>query len=166
MCGHLKRRPRFITVPKFREIDVSALSYFAASIFWRGSIHPWNEDGSCPVKLGPFEEPFRKYLMGLTGFPEDCDLWIAVREGKEIDRLTYAPVGDRKDGVHIYKFPMPGMGFTLLVSKNLPAAYREKCFVRGSNNPIVVTEILERILLQDAVRQRVGSLRQGSKRSA
>lgn len=34
------------------EIDIAALSYFSASIFWRASIHGWNSDGSIPVELG------------------------------------------------------------------------------------------------------------------
>jgi hypothetical protein len=46
---------------KVPEIDVYALAYFAASIFWRGSIHPWNDDGSVPVDLGPFQDT--KYLV-------------------------------------------------------------------------------------------------------
>jgi hypothetical protein len=53
------------TIP---EINSRALAYFAASMFWRGSIHPWNHDGSIPVELGPFRESFRKY--GTCGFPK------------------------------------------------------------------------------------------------
>lgn len=49
---------------KIPEIDISAIAYFAVSIFWRASIHPWNDDGSIPVNLGPFQEQFRKYLLG------------------------------------------------------------------------------------------------------
>src|SRR5438105_778818 len=40
--------------------QLSALCYFAASIFWRGSIYDWNS--SSPVTLGPFEESFRVHL--------------------------------------------------------------------------------------------------------
>ena len=73
--------------------------------------------------------------MGLEPFPKDCSLSVVVREGKEIDRLTYAPIGKREDNVHVYKFPMPGLGFTLVVSKNIPQNYREKCFVHGPGKP-------------------------------
>ncbi len=134
------------------EISLSALAYFAASIFWRGSIYPWNDDGSIPVELGPFRERFRRYLMGLESFPKDACLWVVVREGKEIDRLTYAPVGARLDKVHSYKFPMPGFAFTLIVGKNIPFGHREKCVVHGPGNPIFVTTILEESLKEDALR--------------
>ncbi len=57
------------------EINISALAYFAASIFWRGSIHPWNDDGSIPVQSGaisgavptvPYEPPaFSEGLLSI-----------------------------------------------------------------------------------------------------
>lgn len=144
---------------KIAAIDVAALSYFAASIFWRGSIHPWNRDGTYPVNLGPFGEPFRTYLMGLSPFPTDSSLWVIVREGGQIGRMTYAPVGKREGVVHVYKFPMPGLGFSLTVSKNVPANHRNLCFVHGSGNPIIATTILEDMLMRDAVRLGEKSIR-------
>jgi hypothetical protein len=135
------------------EIDIAALSYFAVSIFWRGSIHPWNPDRTVPVKLGPFREQFRKYLMGEDCFPKDCALWVAIREGKSVSRLTYIPEGGRKDGYHLYRFPMPGFAFSILVSRNIPARYRELCFVHGDRNPIIVTPLVEDFLEQVAVQR-------------
>jgi hypothetical protein len=133
------------------EVDISALSYFAASMFWRGSVYPWNEDGSIPVPLGPFGEPFRRYLMGLADFPQHCALWVAVRRGTEIDRLTHPPLGERRDMFHVHTFPMPGFGFSLTASKHLPARYRARCFVHGTGNPIIVTEVIEEKLKQRAM---------------
>jgi hypothetical protein len=150
---------RIYCAAKIPEIDVSALAYFAASIFWRGSIHPWNSDGSIPVNLGPFREQFRQYLMGEKDFPKDCALWVVVREGKETGRLTHVPVGERKGNFHMYRFPMPGLAFSIMVSKNIPANYREMCFVRGRfaplrrgqlggflENPIIVTTNIEKLI--------------------
>lgn len=134
------------------EVDIFALVYFAASIFWRGSIHPWNDDGSIPVELGPFREQFRQYLMGGAPFPKDSVLWVAVREGGEVSRLTYTPFGRRQGNFRAYTFPMPGFAFTLLVGKNIPANHREKCFFRGTGNPLIVTSIIEKDLEDDAVK--------------
>jgi hypothetical protein len=136
------------------EINFDAISYFAASMFWRGSIHPWNEDGTCPVRLGSFEDHFRRYLMGLQPFPKDCALWVAVRQGKEIERLTYAPFGERQGNIHVYKFPMPGLAFMTAVSKNIPSNFRDRCFVHGHGNPIIVTELIENLVIADAVKMR------------
>ena len=132
------------------EINCSALAYFAASMFWRGSIHGWNLDGSIPVQLGPFGESFREYLMGKAGFPGNCALLVSVREGKAIDRLTHAPVGERKGLCHVYKFPMPGLAFALAVGKNIPSQFRSGCFANVPGNPIMVTPILENWLRNDA----------------
>ncbi len=54
------------TVPT---LDPDAMAYFAASVFWRGSIYPWNYDGSIPVPLGRYGEEFRQYLRGEQDFP-------------------------------------------------------------------------------------------------
>lgn len=132
------------------EIDTLSLAYFAASIFWRGSIYGWNIDGSVPVKLGPYKELLRQYLMGLNAFPRDCSLWTVIREGKEVSRLTFTPVSERQGNFHVHKFPLPGIAFALLVSKNLPASFREKCLVHGVGNPIIVTSLIEPLLADTA----------------
>lgn len=85
-------------------------------------------------------------------FPVDACLWVAVREGKGADRLTHVPTRVRIDGMHAYKFPMPGLAFTLLVSRNIPARYKNICFVCNPRNPLVVTSILEELLLRDAAK--------------
>jgi hypothetical protein len=76
------------------EIDLTALAYFAASIFWRGSVYPWS-DSNYPVRLGPFEESFRKYLLGDAGFPPDAALWVLVRPKSALDRATHTPAGGK-----------------------------------------------------------------------
>jgi len=81
------------------EINVNAISYFAASMFWRGSIHPWNEDGTYPVSLGPFQEQFRQYLMELQPFPKDCALWGRSPSGKG-NRSPHLRAVRRASGQH------------------------------------------------------------------
>jgi hypothetical protein len=49
---------------------------------------------------------------------------------------------------------MPGFGFSLTVSKHIPANYRQHCFVHGPGNPIVVTDLIEKSLEADAVKLR------------
>jgi hypothetical protein len=78
------------------EVDITALSYFAASIFWRGSIYPWT-GGIYPVRLGPFEESFRKYLLGDAEFPPHAMLWVLVRPKSIVDRATHTPAGGKTE---------------------------------------------------------------------
>lgn len=58
---------------------MSQLVYFAASVFWRGSIHDWKLGKSdlLPIQLGPYEQEFRAYLLGLP-FPIKAALIINV----------------------------------------------------------------------------------------
>jgi len=50
----------------------------------------------------------------------------------------------------VYKFPMPGFGFSLTVSKNIPDHYRQRCLVHGPGNPIIASSLLEDLLMNDA----------------
>jgi hypothetical protein len=134
------------------EIDLSALAYFGASIFWRGCIHPWNTDGTIPVNLGPYQEQFRRYLLGNQEFPEHCYLLVAFRDAKELSGLTYPPVGGRQGTHHVYRFPMPGLAFTLLIGRKTTQNLRSMCFVNGHLKPIVFTGILEQQLFDEAIK--------------
>jgi len=139
------------------DIDVAALAYFGASVFWRGSIYAWNDDGSIPVPLGKFAEQFRLYLIGEDEFPAHAAIFLAVREGDQVSRLTATPVGRRHEaGFRVYKFPMPGLGYSLAVGRNIPATFRNFCLVRGHGRPIAMTPLIEPLVQQDAVNFLVG----------
>jgi hypothetical protein len=140
---------RAATMP---EVSVTALTYFAASIFWRGSIHPWKADGKRPVPLGPYEEPLRRYLMGEIGFPEDMMLSVVVRMPSQISGFTYGPVGEWRGTQFIAKFPMPGLAFSISAGPDIAKPMRDLCFVRGENNPLAFTGALEQYILEDGVK--------------
>jgi hypothetical protein len=133
------------------QINVAALTYFASSMFWRFAAHPWKTDGGYSVKLGPFEEQFRRYLMGQASFPADAALWVVVREIGPISHFTYIPTGERMGNIHVHRFPMPGFAFMLHVSKNLPEISRNLCFVHGPGNPFVQSSIIESHLLREGM---------------
>jgi hypothetical protein len=134
------------------EINIAALTYFAASMFWRASIYPWTSDKRIPVKLGTYDEAFRLYLLGLAAFPESAALWVIVREKSEIDRLTHEPISEKINSVYNHRFSMPGFHFQLFVGKNIPDIYRKYCFVAGERNPLIVSGIVEPHLLKEAVK--------------
>jgi hypothetical protein len=147
--GGPTRMYKAANIPEIRAAD---LAYFAASIFWRGSLYPWNDDGSVPIDLGPFQDAFRLYLMGQAAFPSAACLWVIARERGDIEQFTYTPTQARVEGVHLCRFPMPGLAFMLFVSKNMPASYRRMCFVSAHGNPLFLTSVLERLILDEGVR--------------
>ena len=134
------------------EIDISAITYFAASMFWRGSAHPWKADGTCPVPLGPYQEPLRQYLMGITGFPPDVALVVVVREPSGIRHLSHEPLGEWRGEIFVAKFPMPGFAFSISAGKDMPPPLRRSCFVRGEGNPIVMSAFVEKHILDEGLR--------------
>jgi hypothetical protein len=142
------------------QISIPALAYFAASIFWRGAIHPWVENTICPVKFGPYEESFRRYLNGESEFPHNAYLQVAVMKGRgQYDRYTSEPCGQRKDFGHMFKFTLGGMSFRLQVGKNVPDFLRRLCFVRGPGNTIISTTLLDKWIEEEAVRKITSSPR-------
>ena len=139
-----------------QEIDVSALTYFAASMFWRAAVHQWNIKGSGtePIQLGPYREHLRTYLLGETPFPQDCVLWLSVPATlTPFTALSLTPYGSRHSTYHMYKLLIRGVGFYLLVGARIPPTERAMCFLRGTGNPIYRTDLLERGALQDMNRK-------------
>ena len=120
-----------------------ALTYFAASMFWRGAVYPWLGKDIYPVRLGPYREAFRHYLYGESGFPTKAALAITIREPGMIWKHTHHPLSVRRDGVHTHKFVMPGFIFQMQVGKDLAEWVRDCCFVRGAGKPLMVGSHVE-----------------------
>ncbi len=135
----------------FPEIDADALTYFASSVFWRGSIFGWNSDGSVPVNLHGYADQFRRYLLGERGFPEKASLMAVVRPpGSPVDKVIYGPVGSSRGGNSYYRFPVPGFSFMLMVGPKLSERDKRYCLVRGAGRPLVVTTIPDEHIFREA----------------
>ena len=92
--------------------------------------------------LGPYEEEFRKYLLGKSWFPEHTALWVMVAQNNSPAVFSMlAPYRGPVRAWHTYKFLFLGIGFELFVGKAIPADYREMCFVRGEGNPIYMSDM-------------------------
>jgi hypothetical protein len=127
------------------EIEVTKLVYFASSVFWRGSVS-WRIEGEAPavpVSLGDkYAEAFRKYLLGLSGFPEHAALLVFVSSLKKPPLIVAVPLNVRKrreSSFHQYRFRIPGLTFDLFVGRTVPQPLRDLCVVRGRGNPIIVS---------------------------
>jgi hypothetical protein len=138
------------------KINVAALTYFAASMFWRASVHQWTIAGeeNRRISLGPYEEHLRAFLMEDAPFPRNCVLWVSVPETiTPFSQLSLTPYGERKDGYHQYKLIMLGLGFHLLIGGKIPDVARAMCFVTGAGNPIYRTDMLEKGVMRDIHRK-------------
>ena len=134
-------------------VDVNAIAYFAASVFWRASIHLWR-DSEYQVRLGPYSEIFRGFLMGEAVFPKHAFLNVRVRLGEYAAGLCQYPSRLRRvDDLHAYVFTMPGINFHLFVGRNAPGYVTRSCIVHGHGSPILVSDSMERCLVERASRE-------------
>ena len=81
---------------KIATVRPEQLVYFAASIFWRAAVHDWqfHDRTTIRLKLGPYEEAFRRYLLGgrwpsnAILFVSSAPTWILCETARQ-RRLTF-----------------------------------------------------------------------------
>jgi hypothetical protein len=156
-------RIKVYAADELSEVDIQKLTYFGASMFWRDSVHQWKTKNHSTeqINLGPYEEQFRTYLMGETGFPENCMLWVSVPETlTPLAPLSLTPYGGaRLDGLRLYKLIVLGVGFMLYVGRAMTPEHRELCSVRGKGHPIYQTDLQEQGALNDLYKMFQGNTR-------
>lgn len=113
--------------------------YFAASIFWRASVHRWKL-GSKPVgkiSLGKYEEQFRLYLLNEASFPKNARLQVHVSTGSPSDLLTTVfPYTQRVEQLHRHQFYIPGILFLLFIGGKISRDI-DLCALNGSQPQIM-----------------------------
>jgi hypothetical protein len=132
-------------------IEVRALTYFAVSMFWRAAVHNWSGRSIEPaIDLGPYREQLRAYLNGEAEFPRGCILCVQLpTRNTEFVTMMVHPYPTRTRGIHVYTLLFLGIGFALFVGRQIPQAWREVDFVRGTGNPIFVMPGFEGLFQRD-----------------
>src|SRR5207302_7192498 len=78
------------------EMDLPKLTYFASSVFWRAAVHHWN--GSSEIHFGtPYEDEFRQYLLGGSGFPSNASLVVHISSCEKPADVFTLPSGSKQD---------------------------------------------------------------------
>jgi len=126
---------------RVRDLNVEALRFFAASVFWRASVTPWSVPGGGPLRntLGTYEESFRRFLLQQSPFPASARLLAWVSSEDDPPRMVSFPRVQRRAGHHCHDFYIPGLHFILVVGGVLPAEIRSAYKVRSDELPIFVT---------------------------
>jgi hypothetical protein len=111
-------------------VDVEALGFFAASLFWRLSITRLTS-----LTLGQYEDPFRRYLLGEAGFPENARLVLTLIDHSRVswgrvDRLLGFNKPKREQGYTRQQLKILGVDMKLYVGQHIPRALDELCFAR------------------------------------
>jgi hypothetical protein len=129
-------------------VDREQLGYFAASVFWRASVHIWREPGEKPVTidLGAYNEPFRKYLLGLDKFPANVAMLIIVCTDTISHESFYTPSLGRRGDDRTYSFMAKGVNFLMVVGKQAPQELRNLCAVTGQRKLILSRDCEAKVL--------------------
>ena len=124
-------------------IDRDKIAYFAASVFWRASVHLWRyKDGSTTtIELGKrYNEEFRLYLLGKAPFPDNAFL-TTIACTDPFSQIRFFMPGENmknKDRVHIVM--ARGITFFLGVGRQLPERITRYCLVHSRDRWIVTRD--------------------------
>jgi hypothetical protein len=120
-------------------VDVDQIVYFAASVFWRGAAHTWNDPrakapGGGPVNIdfGPHLEPLRRFLMDEGPFPHDMYLSTWVEDKRDADNNMHLvpPFMAFDEGYDVFRCFIPGLTFTLSIGQNVGGEIKRTCTAR------------------------------------
>jgi hypothetical protein len=131
----IEHRLERYNVSGVKGFDVQKLVYFGMSVFWRGAVYPWKTSSGqeAPhVDLGVYEEPLRRFLLGIAQFPDDVVLALDIWPYKPVLPFLYPVVTERlPEEVCRYWFYVPGLHFFLFTGANIPKDARESAATGG-----------------------------------
>jgi hypothetical protein len=119
------------------QINVEKLTYFIASIMWRGAAHEWKSgrDKIRRLFLGSrYEEELRRYLLGEAAFPQNAALWVSVIPESGLWNTVSAPYGERLNQCWRYKFIFLGVTFMFFLGARIDPIIRKMCTYRSEEH--------------------------------
>ena len=128
-------------------VDRNQLAYFAISVFWRASVHTWEqEDGeNVRIDLGArYNEEIRKYLMEESPIPRYAYLQLTVCSDILNQRTFFFPHENRKVNDHSVGFLARGLTFFFRISRTLTGFQQRMSMVNEPNGWISVRNCRER----------------------
>jgi len=145
-----------------KNINVNAYRYFAASVFWRGSVGRWGQRKplGCEHSLGPkYEEAFRRYLLGEAPRPKQALFLVFVFADMDEEVLTlWPPRPSNEEGYHVHHFAIPGIEFRMFLGGCINPRIR---LLFGHLNTDVVF-VLTRLRVQPRFEQLVDSVKRAT----
>jgi hypothetical protein len=132
---------------------IDSLAYFGLSVFWRAAVCDWQaaDRKYNAIHLGPFQEDLRKYLSGVAPFPDTAILMVVLSTLGKPPIMFSFPTTTRSQGDSFHVFQLPGVTFSLQVSRHLPAEAVFLCVARSEQNLIFVSPHGDRRLQRGAL---------------
>lgn len=129
------------------DIERDKIAYFAISVFWRASVHTWEQESGemVSIELGKkYNEEIRKYLLGESPIPQNAALTVAVCTDNESQRSFFMPSENRKVKDRSVGFGARGLFFMLRMSKTNVPWQRRLSMINNQHGWISVWDCLER----------------------
>jgi hypothetical protein len=135
------------------DVDVAALVYFGASVFWRSAAHTWRFGATqTTIELGPYEDELRTWLLEQRSFPEHLVMWISSGIRNSPPLMACTPFLFNKTDHYQYRFNIPGVIFDLFAGGQIPAVARRMCSLRSPERFVYITSLADHGML-DAMSQ-------------
>jgi hypothetical protein len=128
------------------------LTYFAVSMFWRGAAHHWRigRDFSQLLRLGPFEESLRLYLLGQAAFPPRAAVLVNVSNQPNPPLgASYPMTYTQGTASRFHRFHIPGVMFTLYLGNS--ASEVQPLSVTEAGHPICFGPSSDQLFLSNIV---------------
>jgi hypothetical protein len=121
-------------------IQADKLTYFALSIFWRGSVHRWPlpNGGAIWNSLGAYELPIRNYLLGKAPSPPDLVLLVTVCTDWQSQGSFYSPATVVGNQIPSLGLLTRGIHFRLFLGSNIPVGIKRLCFAASPQHFIAM----------------------------
>ncbi len=124
-------------------VDVASYRYFAASMFWRGSVGRWTTQGSSEWRgsLGLyFQEEFRKFLYDEGPFPSGALLTFFAANEKEPHGFSTVTATHKYNSFHTHKFFIPGLEIRMYLGSKIDTEVRAFFDTWGTNVMFVLQD--------------------------
>ena len=119
--------------------DGAALGYFACSVVWRSAVATVERSGT--VKLGPYTETLRRFLLKPTAPPKDVTATVAVLESSSpLTLASSTPFTFRQPVHHLHRFMVAGLVLHVFAGKSSPKDQQRICLLHGSDKYAIVLE--------------------------
>lgn len=124
---------------KIPDIQTDSLIHFGMGIFWKAAAHDWQTGhGTLRLEFGPYLEQIRAFLLGGL-YPKHAYLMINVVPPTYPTVSAYVPYRSRKLEFAFYSFYVPGIEFTLALSRTTPDYLRAVSVAHGPAKPIITS---------------------------
>lgn len=134
------------------QLHIERFVYSGASVYWRAAAHRWHSAAEGQVRLGPYEEGLRRFLLDEAPFPVGMAMLLMISESRAASDncMLSLPWFAGRSEIHKYRFDIPGISFGLFVGKGAQSIAGLGCAAR--NGTVVITPEAERERLRTARR--------------